>query len=339
MTVRTITQLPEVSLGELKNSDNSLMEVSYSDSHGYSSRKAKIGNFKEYIVSNLSTELVNDYDLKDSKGDNISLSGLYDYSHKIVDQDGYFVGPKEIRSGCAWTQVDIRSEIKNHPSKYADNIDYILPNIGYVRQMINDEQKIYISTDDTKILNNNNNPFINDQPSYTAYENSGIGDPTGQKHLYFWKIDHNQKDSSTMYYDEMSWARPEYVSIADTGNLVVWGWLADQGEVDPEFAWVGLYGQLRYSQDSDTSKDTPSSTNTQIPWFPIQIKPWIRGENASTMQYVGFNVPVKKGLRLKIKTGFPVNGNVGGAKNSPGSLVFGDMDSCPPNSFFGYVIG
>ena len=111
MTVRTITQLPEVSLGELKNSDNSLMEVSYSDSHGYSSRKAKIGNFKDYVVSNLSTEIVNDYDLKDSRGVNISVSGLYDYSHRIVDQAGYFVGPKEIRRGCAWTQVDIGSEI------------------------------------------------------------------------------------------------------------------------------------------------------------------------------------------------------------------------------------
>lgn len=54
------------------------------------------------------------------------------------------------------------------------------------------------------------------------------------------------------------------------------------------------------------------------------------------MQYVGFNVPVKKGLEIKIKTGFPVGGERGGPRNTQGSLTF--MNGNIPNAFFGYVI-
>lgn len=54
------------------------------------------------------------------------------------------------------------------------------------------------------------------------------------------------------------------------------------------------------------------------------------------MQYVGFNVPVKKGLEIKIKTGFPVGGERGGPHNTQGSLTF--MNGNIPNAFFGYVI-
>lgn len=67
----------------------------------------------------------------------------------------------------------------------------------------------------------------------------------------------------------------------------------------------------------------------------MSIQPWIRGKNASTIQYVSFNIPVRKGLRLKVKTGFPVNAENGGLQN-PGSLTF--LDRNVPNVFFGYVI-
>ena len=57
--------------------------------------------------------------------------------------------------------------------------------------------------------------------------------------------------------------------------------------------------------------------------IPIAIQPWIRGTNASQMQYVGFTIPVRKGLRVKVKTGFPVNGRTA-LNNVTGSLMFLD---------------
>lgn len=341
MKVRTISQLPPLTIDELKGSDESLIGVSqHEGDNSYTSKKITFKDFRTATTENLSAQIVKDYDMNLSSGSRVSLSGLSSYAYDIVNKPGYFVGPKEFQKGMPWVNKDV-SEIEAERNKaktqdiYNNNPDNIIPNIGYVKDMIINEQNLYISTRDTKIITGSNtSPLVNGsetQPSYTAYENSN-------GHLYFWKIDHNQKDSSTMLYDGMSWARQGEVEIKDSGNLVIWGWLADQGDIDPEYAWVGLFGRLGFSSTTSFSKDDPNSNQTKLPWFPIQIKPWIRGEYANTMQYVGFNVLVKKGLRLKIKTGFPVNGTAGGAKNSPGSLVFGDKDPCPPNSFFGYVI-
>ena len=125
--------------------------------------------------------------------------------------------------------------------------------------------------------------------------------------------------------DIASGSKDGYELIRDTGNLVMWGWLADNGNVDPEYAWVGLFAALKCENDN----------TAQTYDIPLSIQPWIRGQHASAMQYVGFNVPVRKGLRLKIKTGFPVFGK-GSAMNNDGSMTF--LDGWIPNAFFGYVI-
>lgn len=114
--------------------------------------------------------------------------------------------------------------------------------------------------------------------------------------------------------------------MRDTGQLVVWGWLADNGDVDAEMAWVGLFAAIK-CEGYDT-------THTYD--LPISIQPWIRGEHASTMQYISFNVPVKKGLNIKIKTGFSVNTSAQGFKQGSGTLSF--VDRWVPNAFFGYVV-
>ena len=153
-----------------------------------------------------------------------------------------------------------------------------------------------------------------------SYEKTiGLG-----KH-YFWQIDDGGTDSSQSIKDKASGSRDGYEEIRETGNLVMWGWLADQGEVDPELAWVGLFARLKAEGMDNTQMD-----------IPLCIRPWIRGaKTASIMQYVGFNIPVRKGLQLKVKTGFPVfSGN--SALNNRGSMVF--MDRWIPNAFFGYVI-
>ena len=125
-------------------------------------------------------------------------------------------------------------------------------------------------------------------------------------------------------YDVRSNTTDGYEEMRDDGNLVVWGWLADNGNVAPEMAWVGLFAPIKYEGGDTTQVDVP-----------VCIQPWIRGQYASTLQYVGFNIPVRKGLRLKIKTGFPVNNANSGFAN-PGTMTFVDRNI--PNAFFGYIV-
>ncbi len=101
-----------------------------------------------------------------------------------------------------------------------------------------------------------------------------------------------------------------------TGNLVCYGWLADKGNVAPQNAWVALCGYI----------------NGQ--WVILQLVPWIIGTKSQSLQYVGFNVPVRSGLFLKIKTGFPVDGSNSGFQSGH-TLTFSTGE---PNSFVGYIL-
>lgn len=56
------------------------------------------------------------------------------------------------------------------------------------------------------------------------------------------------------------------------------------------------------------------------------------------MQYVGFNVPVRKNMKLKIMTGFPVNGTTSGFQTPDGHSLLMTRYGNVPNTFVGYVI-
>ena len=104
------------------------------------------------------------------------------------------------------------------------------------------------------------------------------------------------------------------VTTTKTGNAVIYGWLADNGSTISTNAWVGLFGEIRGK------------------WILLQLQPWIIGSKSSILQYIGFNVAVKHGLKLKIITGFPVNGS--------NSTSYGDIGwgINVVNNFAGYII-
>jgi hypothetical protein len=54
------------------------------------------------------------------------------------------------------------------------------------------------------------------------------------------------------------------------------------------------------------------------------------------MQYVGFTLPVRKGLKLKVMTGFNVNGENSGFGNA-NSLMTSGVGSMV-NTFVGYIV-
>ena len=100
------------------------------------------------------------------------------------------------------------------------------------------------------------------------------------------------------------------------GQLVVYGWTADNGRVLPQESWIAIYGKINNI------------------WTILQLHPWIVSQNSSILQYVGFNVPVKKDLEIKIQTGFPVN-MTASSFNTGNTLTFNDGSI---NTFVGYII-
>lgn len=108
-----------------------------------------------------------------------------------------------------------------------------------------------------------------------------------------------------------------------TGNLVLWGWMADNGtDLHPAKCWVAL--RMLKSSD-DTSPIT------------LQVVPWIMGSYRNQLQYVSFNVPIfsgEDGMFIRIDCGFDVNEENSGSQTTNMSLA----DSTP-NKFVGYVLG
>lgn len=97
-----------------------------------------------------------------------------------------------------------------------------------------------------------------------------------------WRIPDGYSDS-TDYINESGIKNPTGVECDKTGQLVVYGWLADGGGVLPQEAWVALYGKIA----------NKNSTGSDTVWTILQLQPWIVSERSKVIQYVGFNIPVK----------------------------------------------
>ena len=128
----------------------------------------------------------------------------------------------------------------------------------------------------------------------------------------FIKSTSNKKEYTLSWGDTTSHSYDPYISqttiIEKTGNLVIYGWMADNGDVAPAQAWVSLDGQIQNSQD----------------WTILQLNPWSISTNSNKLQYISFNLPVAAGLKIRVRTGFPVNTNVSGSQNINKSLVTGN---------------
>lgn len=80
----------------------------------------------------------------------------------------------------------------------------------------------------------------------------------------FWHIDDQGNDSSRWIDPETGIeAGPVYVN--STGWLTIIGWLADNGKLLNQEAWVGLFGKIKVKD-----KDEGSEATTSTQWIPLQ---------------------------------------------------------------------
>lgn len=101
-----------------------------------------------------------------------------------------------------------------------------------------------------------------------------------------------------------------WTELSATGNMYVYGWLADNGNVPPAQAWVALEAEINGAAQK------------------IALCPWSISSYSKQLGYVSFNVPVAAGLNVRIATGFIPNMTVSGSQNVAGSLTDGKGTAC-----------
>lgn len=302
MNIKTISQLPPLDGGEKIDQQACFGLSQYRaggpDDSKYFSRKITYQELEQQVVDKVDDALLSaKYGAVADDGRPIDISLLR------TDIDTLSAGTASI--GGVKTFMDVpRIDAEIDVSRPTNVV-----NVRCVSQMIADHAGFlqpgsFLDVD----------PMNGSDVPYTYYDEG-----PGQKQLY-WHIDHNQNDSSTWVDEYGAVAGP--VVCPHTGNLVCYGWLADNGGVQPQAAWVGMFGMV-------TCAGQPK-------WVALQIQPWIVGKYSSTAQYVGFNLPVKAGLRLKIVTGFKVNGNNTALHDKP-TLMFAEEGNMP-NTFVGYIL-
>lgn len=293
MKIRTISQLEQVE--DLK--DGTLFGVStpVEDQTGaYISNSVLFSTIKGQIEQNVATEIASRYQLDASGGQPIDVSKLEERVETLESKECNIYGTKTFRTAP-----------KIISAKEEDLADNNVPTVGQVKSLVL-----------------NNGDYITDEMIVVGQPGNNARYTVFDRNFMHWKIGENQTDSSE-YIDTTGYPVGPKV-CTHTGNLVIYGWLADNGDVDPQDAWVGLYGCLHTNADDDNERD----------WVLLQLQPWPLTAKSSVFQYVGFNVKVAKGMKLKIKTGFRVKGKNSGFQGGSTLTYWTNQ----PNSFVGYFL-
>lgn len=170
-----------------------------------------------------------------------------------------------------------------------------------IQNPINDEYIIFKKSpyigqydDEDKILTTKEvNNVVDNKYKQLQFSNNSIVERYGiLKALYYNDADDNEENT---------------LDIAETGNLVLNGWISDNGNVALGNAWVAL--QIKINKQ----------------WQTVQLQPWILGERHKQVQLVSFNLPIGGGSRIRVVTGFVLNESNSGLQITNNSIV----DSTP----------
>ena len=257
---------------------------------GYASQKVLFRNFSDAVISGSVIKAREDFQVPE--GTSIS-SDVIEPLGSILSGENVAISGKKIFS--------VRPEVSDTSTPLSANS---LATMGDVEVVV-DSTAFCFST----------NSQISASPDNSA------GYTRNDGNLLMWHIDAGQRDSS-LWVDPATGKAAGYLKCPSTGMLVMYGWLADNGNLNPEECWVGLFAKIL------------NGDGVVRPTL-IQAQPWIVGKNSQTVQYVGFTLPVRQGLELKVMTGFNVNGESSGFGNA-NSLMMSGVGSLV-NTFVGYI--
>lgn len=300
MTIRTISELKP----EQKPIPSDLFKISRQigeDSKAYANRKISYGDILSSMQDTIIEATRNEWNLSSLNVTNIDnrLNKFESVISVEVNDDKTNVAKfavSPVSLGHAHKDNDITNR--------ADVIDIVQDFSEYITP------GSYIAVD-------NNNEILGNGTTYS--------DSSSQ---YHWHIDTGMQDSSKSEDKTISRLGPNGgVLITETGMLTIYGWLAANYEIAAQEAWVGLFGMIHVNDGNGGRVKK---------WQALQIQPFVIGKYSQVAQYVGFNIPVRQQLELKIMTGFKVNDSAS-ALHVGNSLMYNSLGNTP-NSFVGYVL-
>ena len=301
MTIRTVSQLPSVS--EKTSLSSALMEVSIQtdkNTHTYQSKSITFDQISKRIVANAESQVQSSFNIVNDNGSKRDLNKLNKRVIDLYSTDQVNIsGQKIYASRIRFTDKTPTENLNNNDAS----------TINDVKELIR-KSPTYIGTQSYLSENPLMNGGIDSEQSHFTVDNSS-------EMLYF-HIDDGGTDSSKSV-DEFVQSH-KMTQCNHTGHLVIYGWLSQQGEVEPQNAWVALCGKILVKNEQK--------------WVILQLQPWHINDNSTKMQYVSFNLNVKIGLNLKVVTGFKVDGHSSGFQLG-NSLGFSNNT---PNTLVGYVI-
>lgn len=306
MTIRTVSQLPPQ--GEAYLPSGSLFEVSVPSGNKFISKKLSSDVLLNQFEYTTSSSIATSFGLVDA-GKTYKVNAISAAVNQLSVQDCVLSGVKELQTIPVITAPLTAYNYSANGRFDTYTPDQMVPNVMKVKDLI-DSRACFIGSDYLV----DGDPGNDEAPRFTK---------KSENFMYF-RIDDNGVDSS-------KWIDPEtrtevgYVVCPYSGYLTMFGWLADNGNVLAQDAWVALYGQVYV----DPENEMPTQK-----WIPLQVQPWPIGAKSSVRQYVSFSLPVKEGLRLKVKTGFRVNGSEAAMQDSATK----SFNLNEPNCFVGWVL-
>ena len=296
MIVRTVNDLPELTS---KIDVNSLFQLEQPvTDDGYTSMKVKYGD--------LSTQVTNE-------SFNSKFAGEKGDSYTTITK------PLNIKNGLLVSDID--------NSFFDSSIDYTNSSItpyrrcatqGFVANyLVGKMDDLIIPTVMSSSVAISNSDFNEDNNQISVKYTDGSNSPALNMS--------NSSDGSLREIKLDVFTRHGYTEdfvCNKNGMLVVYGWCADYGSIEPQQCWIALGGYNEY-----TAK-----------YAILKLEPWIQGQNHTVLQYFGFSIPVQKDLRVRIETGFEPNLYISGLQGSRSSLVGGLNGAGNGGSAIFYII-
>ena len=302
MNIRTISQLPPISEAEAQAPamTNSLMEVSY-----YNRKAGTVNSYisKSITYDVLSTQLI-EKDADKFLAERYNLingdSVPYNIGYLSSQVDTLSTGNNCIITGTKRfdDKITLNYDVEEGDDQCAVSKGYVDNNLKTVYPGL--DSIIYSKSEQATPFNHQSNitQLTSEYLTATIENIGGYGVTTdGESKEVELKVDNGN------------------------GQLVVFGWVTDNGAVLPAQAWIALEYKINNGN-----------------WQIVQLQPWILGTHHSrNMQYFSFSFPYQSQTPFRIITGFQVSLAHSGFQSQEHSLTFTDTHG-RANGLIAYVI-
>lgn len=292
--LRTLTQLPELSVTNIQTLSKGYIELSYpvnADNIDDSTYK-----YNSYKLNGTTLATVLQSDIFDALRDNNGWVDTFNFSETRDQLCALYYGDQ------IFTDSAGDFKLKGHHT-------FIEPPevLTTISSFTSDVKHRLVNVNSLNLYSRDNSPmFMNKHVGYltthhnlenNSTENSTLAPQTdSEKHnVYIFQV---------VNYTSDSWIAPQ------SGMFTCYGWLDEYSAAlrpdDNATRWVAL----EINVNADPTK--------KAEWKILQLQPFVSSEKCS---YVGFTFPVKQGAELRIETGFKVGTNSRLYQGVQGSLT------------------